>query len=398
MKSSALRRRPPCLALGVLALAAGLLVLVPPGRGQTGATDAGGYEKRLAQINARIKDLQAKLDAEQKRRATLLSALEQIGLTKQIIRAEISSQNVMLARTNGELAALRREIVRLRERLEKEKRAAETTLVTLYKHGRLDLLRFILQAKDIGSVLAESKRLTLLARQQERAVAAYLETLGELQAGESRLEAKRAESARLIRSMADRRADLEAEERKNRNLIREIERNKTAYEETLDDLRERARQLQALIQRLLSQEEPLPFTVIPLDERQGRLPWPLAGRVITTFGPQRHPRFNTLTVNNGIEVAPTGDGKTVRAVHPGRVAYADYFEGYGNLLIIDHGLAYYTLYGHLADILVAKGDAVRAEQPVGVAGDTGSLRGECLYFEIRFRAKALDPLKWLKRR
>jgi len=398
MKRSALRDKLPALAFIVLALAAGLLVLAPPGRGQTGATDAGGYEKRLSQINARIKDLQAKLDAEQKRKATLLSALEQIGLTKQIMRAEISSQNVMLARTNGELTALRREIVRLRERLEKEKRAAETTLVTLYKHGRLDLLHFILQAKDIRSVLAESKRLTLLARQQERAVAAYLETLGELQAGEARLEAKRAESARLIRSMADRRADLEAEERKNRNLISEIERNKAAYEETLDDLRERARQLQALIQRLLSQEEPLPFTVIPLDERQGRLPWPLAGRVITTFGPQRHPRFNTLTVNNGIEVVPGRDDKTVRAVHPGRVAYADYFEGYGNLLIIDHGLAYYTLYGHLADFLVAKGDAVRAEQPVGVAGDTGSLRGECLYFEIRFRARALDPLKWLKRR
>jgi len=398
MKLFAARRKLALGALGALALAGLVLVPAAPGRGQTGAAEAGGYEKRLAQINTRIKDLQAKLDAEQKRKATLLSSLEQIGLTKQIIRAEISSQNVMLARTNGELAALRREIARLRERLEKERRAAETTLVTLYKHGRLDLLRFILQAKDIGSVLAESKRLTLLARQQERAVSAYLGTLDELQAGEARLEAKKAETSRIIKTMAERRADLEIEERKNRTLVREIERNKAAYEETLDDLRERARQLQALIQRLLSQEEPLPFTVIPLDERQGRLPWPLGGRVITTFGPQRHPRFNTLTVNNGIEVVPGKDGKTVRAVHPGRVAYADYFEGYGNLLIIDHGLAYYTLYGHLADFLVAKGDAVRAEQPVGVAGDTGSLRGECLYFEIRFRAKALDPLKWLKRK
>jgi septal ring factor EnvC (AmiA/AmiB activator) len=395
---SAARRKLALGALGALALAGLVLVLAAPGRGQTGAAAAGGYEKRLSQINARIKDLQAKLDTEQKRRATLLSALEQIGLTKQIIRAEISSQNVMLARTTSELAALRREIARLRERLEKERRAAETTLVTLYKHGRLDLLRFILQAKDIGSVLAESKRLTLLARQQERAVSAYLGTLGELQAGEAGLEAKKAETGRIIKTMAERRGG-PRDRGAGRTGPSSARSNGTGrLRRDLDDLRERARQLQALIQRLLSQEEPLPFTVIPLDERQGRLPWPLGGRVITTFGPQRHPRFNTLTVNNGIEVVPGKDGKTVRAVHPGRVAYADYFEGYGNLLIIDHGLAYYTLYGHLADFLVAKGDAVRAEQPVGVAGDTGSLRGECLYFEIRFRAKALDPLQWLKRK
>ena len=384
--------------LAALTLASLLLVLSAPARGQTGAAEAGDYEKRLSQINARIKDLQAKLDAEQKRRSSLLSSLERISLSKQIIRAEISSRNVLLARTNAELAALRREIARLRDRVEKERRAAETTLVTLYKFGRLDLLHFILQAKDIGAVLAESKRLTLLARQQERVVDAYLGTLGELQAAEGQLEAKKAETAQIIKTMTEKKAELEAEERKARDLLRQIERNKASYEETLEDLRERSRLLQALIQRLLSQEEPLPFTVIPLDERQGRLPWPLSGRVITTFGTQRHPRFNTLTVNNGIEIVPGRDGKTVRAVHPGRVAYADYFEGYGNLLIIDHGLAYYTLYGHLADILVAKGDAVRAEQSVGVAGDTGSLRGECLYFEIRFRAKALDPLKWLKRR
>jgi len=398
MKRLAVLRK---LALGVaasLALASLVLVLAPPARGQTGAAEAGDYEKRLNQLNARIKDLQAKLDAEQKRKSSLLSSLERISLTKQIIRAEISSRNVLLGRTNAELATLRREIVRLRERLERERRAAETTLVTLYKFGRLDLLHFILQAKDIGTVLAENKRLTLLARQQERAMDAYLGTLGELQAAEARLETKKAETNQIIKTMTEKRAELEAEEWKTKELLRQIERNKASYEETLDDLRERARQLQALIQRLLSQEEPLPFTVIPLDERQSRLPWPLGGRVITSFGPQRHPRFNTLTVNNGIEIVPGRDGKTVRAVHPGRVAYADYFEGYGNLLIIDHGLAYYTLYGHLADFQVAKGDAVRAEQAVGVAGDTGSLRGECLYFEIRFRAKALDPLKWLKRR
>jgi septal ring factor EnvC (AmiA/AmiB activator) len=103
-------------------------------------------------------------------------------------------------------------------------------------------------------------------------------------------------------------------------------------------------------------------------------------------------------MNNGIEIAPQKDGPTVQAIHPGKVIFADHFQGYGNLLIIDHGLNYYTLYGHCAEFLVNKGDLVRGEQPIAIAGDTGSLKGISLYFEIRFKARPLDPLQWLRRR
>jgi septal ring factor EnvC (AmiA/AmiB activator) len=103
-------------------------------------------------------------------------------------------------------------------------------------------------------------------------------------------------------------------------------------------------------------------------------------------------------MNKGVEISP-GQGKSlILSVHAGKAVYADYFQGYGNLLIIDHGMTYYTLYGHCAEFLAAVGDMVRAGQPVAVVGDTGSLKGECLYFELRYKTKALDPLQWLKRR
>jgi septal ring factor EnvC (AmiA/AmiB activator) len=103
-------------------------------------------------------------------------------------------------------------------------------------------------------------------------------------------------------------------------------------------------------------------------------------------------------MNNGIEIAPPQDARIVRSIHPGKVIYADYFQGYGNLLIVDHGLNFYSLYGHCAEFLVNKGDLVRSEQPIAIAGDSGSLKGLSLYFEIRSKAKPLDPLQWLKRR
>ncbi len=133
--------------------------------------------------------------------------------------------------------------------------------------------------------------------------------------------------------------------------------------------------------------------------KKGKLPWPAAGKILQRFGIQRHPQFNTLTLNNGIEIAPPKDDLIVRAVHTGKVVFADYFQGYGNLIIIDHALTYYSLYGHCAKFLVQKGDIVQTDQPIPEAGDTGSMFDvESLYFEIRYLTKPLDPLQWLRRR
>ena len=88
----------------------------------------------------------------------------------------------------------------------------------------------------------------------------------------------------------------------------------------------------------------------------------------------------------------------VKSVHPGTVVYNDHFRGYGNLLIIDHGMSYYSLYGHCSDFLVNKGDSVNEEQPIAMVGDISSLKGTTLYFEIRYKTKPLNPLQWLKRR
>jgi len=103
-------------------------------------------------------------------------------------------------------------------------------------------------------------------------------------------------------------------------------------------------------------------------------------------------------LNNGIEIAPQKNASIIQAIHAGKVVYADYFEGYGNLLIVDHGMTYYSLYGHCSEFMVSPGDIIKAEQPIALVGDSGSLKGRCLYFEIRFKTKALDPLKWLNRR
>jgi murein DD-endopeptidase MepM/ murein hydrolase activator NlpD len=256
----------------------------------------------------------------------------------------------------------------------------------------------MLQAEDLGSLLSESKNLGLLARYQERLITDYTITLDQLQSAEEELELKKEEIAELISSAQQKRQELEIQRRKYNALLREIDRNKKTHLKTLEELNERAEQLQLLIKKLLEKKISLPIRLIPLYERKGKLPWPIEGKLITRFGLQKHHRFNTLTINNGIEISPKKDEAVVKSIHPGKVVYTDYFQGYGNLIIIDHGMNYYSLYGHCSDFLVKKGDFVEKGQPISLIGDIGSLKGVTLYLEIRFKTKPLDPLRWLKRR
>ena len=106
---------------------------------------------------------------------------------------------------------------------------------------------------------------------------------------------------------------------------------------------------------------------LPLRPFRGDLPWPAPGRAVTRFGRQQHPPFRTPVAKNGIDIgAPSGSAAA--AVHEGTVAYADFFMGFGNLLIIDHGAQAYSLYGNLASMAVRQGARVTRGQTIGTVG------------------------------
>jgi septal ring factor EnvC (AmiA/AmiB activator) len=355
-------------------------------------------EKKLSQIDQQITQLKSRLQEEEKKEKSLLSSLEKIRLNKKVLQNEIEALNLRRSLVTRRLNELNREVTTARLTLQKEKEAVEKTLLTLYKFGRLDFMHFFLKANNLETFLRESKNLTFLARYQGNTIDSYLNTLSRLQTLEEDLKKKMAEADSLLKQAQENQVRLSQEEKKNQELLADIKKKKESYQQMMSELRESSEQLQQLLKRLQSQEISLPSPFIPMNERKGKLPWPIRGKIITRFGPERHPKFNTVTVNNGIEIYPSGNEKTIKAVHGGRVVFADYFQGYGNLIIIDHGLFYYTLYGHCSSFLVQKGVLVQTGQPIAVVGDSDSLKGECLYFEIRYRARAVDPLPWLSRR
>ena len=359
------------------------------------AQDVSEYEKRLAEISRQIEDIKKKIDAEERRKSSLLSQLSQTRFQKNLLKKEIALNQTKLNKANLELSALEKKIPSIQAKLEKEKQTVKKILVTLYKHGKIDYFELMLKVKNASHFLTENKHLSTLAKHQEKIISDYFSTLNQLKQSLSKAEKKKEEINSLILSSEQKKQQLTAQEKKHQDLINKINNHKETYQKTIKELQERAEQLKNLMEKLLKNPSSLPVKLIPMYEKKGDIPWPLPGKVISSFGLKRHPKFNTITKNNGIEISPIHNS-VVKSIHPGIVVYSDYFQGYGNLIIIDHGMSYYSLYGHCANFFVTKGDAVASEQPIALVEDTGSLSGKSLYFEIRYKTKPLNPLKWLK--
>jgi septal ring factor EnvC (AmiA/AmiB activator) len=198
--------------------------------------------------------------------------------------------------------------------------------------------------------------------------------------------------------------EFRSRKRKKATLLASVREEKGLSEQALRELEESSVSLWAMIKKA-EQERKAAKEISPSQPKAardagsgtGRLPWPAEGRVLTRFGMQRHPQFKTMVFRRGIEIA-VREGEPVRAVSDGQVAYGDWYKGYGRLVIIEHGPGFYTLYGNLSRLDLNKGDRVARGQVLGLAGETGSLKGAKLYFEIRRNGEAQDPLVWLAKR
>jgi murein hydrolase activator len=363
--------------------------------------DVTDYELRLKKLIEEINSIQTKIRAAEQQETSILSRLEKIGFNKKLIEKELKAYRLRVDKANLELEEIEKTTEELEKKLEAEKDAVKKTLVTMYKFGRMTYLDFMIQVDNIGSLISENKNLSLLADTQKKIIDGYMEILSQLNQSHKDLENKKQEISQLIQDTRQKEEDYNNQEKQNQALLNRIKQNRDAHLQTLEELQQRAEQLQDLMKKLLKEEITLPFPIIPLYEKKGKLPWPVTGKVVSRFGLEHHPRFNTKTQNNGIEIKPD-DGITVKSIHRGIVAFSDYFPGYGNLIIIDHGLTYYSLYGHCSELIAKKGDPVKEEQPIAMVGDISSVQGTTLYFEIRHKidnqVKALDPLQWLRKR
>ncbi|MGB9856672.1 MAG: murein hydrolase activator EnvC family protein [Dictyoglomaceae bacterium] len=202
-------------------------------------------------------------------------------------------------------------------------------------------------------------------------------------------EEEKKEIENLVKEIEEKKAYIERKKKEKSTYLENIRKKKRLQQQTIATLERESKEIEALIKKLASASQ--------LKKAQkGKLSWPVIGAVTSGFGMRRHPLLGgAYMMHTGIDIS-ADYGTPVRAVAPGKVIYADWYGGYGKLVILDHGGEITTLYAHLSRIVVELGEQVSEGQVIGYVGSTGLSTGPHLHFEVRVDGRPQDPLPWLK--
>jgi septal ring factor EnvC (AmiA/AmiB activator) len=354
------------------------------------AADPGG---RLQALEARraAEAAAARLLADQER--SVLDGLDEV-------EAAVTTAAQELARAEGQRAAAELALGRAAaaeaeasQRLQARLAALRPRLAARARMGRAGELLALVSAPSLADLV---KRRWLFDHLLERDAALVLEARTALADRERARGEREREAGRVVAAAAEarlRREEAASRREERRALLAALRTARTFHARAAEEVAGQARRLAAFVATLPPARAGGPRGAA-FAARKGRLAPPADGPVTVGFGKVVNPRFNTVTVQNGVDIgAPAG--APVHAVAPGRVVHAGWFKGYGNLVIVDHGDGYHTLVAHLAAMRTAMGEEVEAGSVLGTVGDSGSLKGPYLYFELREKGRPVDPRPWL---
>lgn len=371
----------------VLLAAALLLPAAAPDLGDTS-------QEKLREIQQRIEEVQARLAASKQDKSSLLNDIYALELQAEAAVIELNKTNLLMADAQAQVERKRKEEEALRLRIRSSQDKVRRILRVLYKMGELGYVKLFLNINSVDQLFRNYRLIVSLMDDKVVEIREIRQGIARLQRVQAELGAELARLARLKDEKAGRLARLQGLKQGKLDMIARINRQRDLNSRLLDELKTEGENLT----RLLDQKTAGPAAdAVDLGPLRGRLAWPLKGTVISSFGKKKSARFDTYTMNNGIEIKPERSDE-IRAVGGGEVIFCDYFKGYGNLLILQHAGNFHTLYGHCASFLKKTGDRVGSGDVIAIAGASGSLYGKALYFEIRQGLKPLDPLLWLVKR
>lgn len=352
-------------------------------------------QQQKQDIETRIQQEQGLVREFTQAEAQLIETLDSIDfqLNQAQIRMNAIRQQIKALERNMTVNRSDRQV--LAQRIDDRQSYAEKRLTALYRMhaaGRMNMMAlpdtlfdFLVNRRAMAQVVnADYDLLDRLARDMTR-----------MQVLESQLIEQASAVKKLEQDLAEEVQIKTAASRKKHEILQAVQQQKKVSHAALAALEKSARdldqQIMALEKQTQSVQDPGAFF-----RQKGRLILPVPGKIISRFGIKQSGDYKSFTFQSGIDIRGE-QGEPVRSVFMGDVIFAEWLKGYGNVVIIDHGDHYYTLYAHLQEMFRKKGDAVDTGDVIATLGDTGSLKGVRLHFELRHHGKPVDPVKWLKK-
>ncbi len=332
-------------------------------------------QKQQEQINALTKPAQSRLDA--------------LRQNVRVTDAQIKDNEKKIRQAREQLQKLSTKLQELEYDLNKRRGATTARLRYLQRQQLQRWWVTLLSSQDLNQFADRRRQIERIYDRDRKLLADLTQRSTQVEKQRNQIIAQKNEVELLTQKLKYQKSNIESEAVAQQNTIDRLKSDRQALSQAEDRLAEDSRRLSQII---LAKVQPYDGLVLP--PGSGQLMYPTIGPVTSNFGWRTHPILGTERFHAGIDFG-ADYGSLVYASAQGRVIYADWYGGYGNAVIIDHGNGMTTLYGHCSELYVKDGDAVVKGQPISAVGSTGFSTGPHLHFELRANGEPTDPAAYL---
>ncbi len=356
------------------------------------------------EINATKKRIQSEGRKEKSSVRRVSNLSEEISLLQQLLKEIKKEEKLLIA----DISRSERKIGESEEELDTLRTRYARRLSTIYKKGQISNLEKILSSTSWRQAIYRTKYLKIISEIDQKTHDTIRSLLIQIGRQKLELEAVLRKKRRLKRDREKTLASVRSKKKKEQRELVNIRKSQKDLKVYLTEKQAGVKQLEDIIKKIQEdiarseREERIRKQQMVLKSKEfpklkGQLQWPAEGRVITKFGRQWNPKLKTTTENPGIDIKGK-PGSQVRSVLGGVVTTITFIRGFGTTIIIDHGGGFYTVYSHVTNVETNEDSQVRSGDVIAYMGDSGSINGSQLHFEIWGQGKKLNPEYWLSRK
>lgn len=318
-----------------------------------------------------------------------LTELEKINRQLNTVQNDLAAINTEIAETEEKITFTVTEIDNKQRDYEGRMLIFSQRLVDMYEYGDVSFLEVLLQASDLRDFLTRFEYLKYIAGNDQKMLDEVIALKDKLEEEKVSLETMKSTLEVKQKEQLAKSAELETASNQKEAVVAEINAQQDTYYDMLDAIEEESRQIAAEIQRIQAASS-------GTSKAPGAYLWPCpsSGRITSKYGYRIHPISGVKKLHSGTDIAASY-GADVIAAAGGTVIKSEYYGGYGNCIIIDHGGGMSTLYGHMSSLVAKNGDTVAAGQVIGKVGSTGASTGNHLHFEVRINGATTEPTNYV---
>jgi septal ring factor EnvC (AmiA/AmiB activator) len=345
-------------------------------------------DHQLKNVHKAITEQKQTIAKTNKKRKKLKAQLKENELAIAAIAKKVNETNNFLNTTRKKISALKKQKIQLIKQKQQQQELLAQQLRAAYSNGDHDYLKLILNQEKPASIQRTLTYYQYFNKARIDEIKQFEQTVAALAKVTEQQKIQADKLLELKQQQLAQKAELKKSSKARKNTIKQLNRQLLSKQQLLKKLQGEEENLAIELNRLqqLAREE---LDLAGLDQLQHKLSWPVKGRLLKKFGNRKQGYLRWKGVLIGAPI-----GREIKSIHNGKVLFSDWLNGYGLVIVIDHGNGYMSLYGHNQALLKNVGDRVETGEPIALVGQSGGQTRAALYFEVRHDGKAVNPKLW----